>query len=51
MSILGLIFLLILAAYWLGMRDGLHGRPPEPLRGTYDSGEHEDRVQEEDPFT
>ena len=42
---LGLVMLLILAAYWLGMHDGLRSRPPV-LRGTYDSGEHDDRVEE-----
>lgn len=42
---LGLVMLLVLAAYWLGMHDGLSSRPPV-LRGTYDSGEHEDRVEE-----
>ena len=43
MSTLGLVMLLVMAAYWLGMRDGLTSRPPV-LRGTYDSGEHDDRV-------
>ena len=42
---LGLVILLVSAAYWLGMRDGLTSRPPV-LRGTYDSGEHDDRVEE-----
>jgi hypothetical protein len=32
--------------YALGYRDGRYGRPPEPLRGTYDSGEHDDRVDD-----
>lgn len=41
----GLVILLVLAAYWLGMRDGLTSRPPV-LRGTYDSGDHDDRVEE-----
>jgi hypothetical protein len=43
---LGTIILLVAAAYGLGFRDGYKGRPPEPLRGTYDSGEHEDRVDD-----
>jgi hypothetical protein len=42
---LGLVMLLVLAAYWLGMHDGLSSRPPV-LRGTYDSGDHDDRVEE-----
>lgn len=42
----GVVLLLCAAAYALGFRDGLRGRPPEPMRGTYDSGEHEDRVEE-----
>lgn len=42
----GIVLLLCAAAYGLGFRDGMKGRPPEPLRGTYDSGEHEDRVEE-----
>lgn len=42
----GLILLMIGLAYGLGFRDGLKGRPPEPLRGTYDSGEHDDRVED-----
>ena len=41
-----LALLLILAAYVLGFRDGLHGRPAPPTKGTYDSGDHEDRVEE-----
>jgi hypothetical protein len=45
----GLVILLTFAAYWLGMRDGLTSRPPE-LRGTYDSGEHDDRVEEYGDF-
>jgi hypothetical protein len=45
MTTLGLVMLLVLAAYWLGMHDGLASRPPV-LRGTYDSGEHDDRVEE-----
>jgi hypothetical protein len=45
MTTLGLVILLVSAAYWLGMRDGLTSRPPV-LRGTYDSGEHDDRVEE-----
>ena len=45
MTMLGLVILLLAAAYWLGMHDGLTSRPPV-LRGTYDSGEHEDRVEE-----
>jgi hypothetical protein len=44
-STLGIVILLLAAAYWLGMRDGLMSRPPV-LRGTYDSGEHDDRVEE-----
>jgi hypothetical protein len=42
---LGLVVLLVLAAYWLGFRDGLVSRPPV-WRGTYDSGEHDDRVDD-----
>jgi hypothetical protein len=42
---LGLVMLLVMAAYWLGMRDGLTSRPPV-WRGTYDSGEHDDRVSD-----
>lgn len=36
---------LILAAYWLGFTDGLKSRPPVH-KGTYDSGEHDDRVDD-----
>lgn len=32
--------------YFLGFSDGKWGKPPEPLRGTYDSGEHDDRVDD-----
>lgn len=32
--------------YALGYRDGCCAKPPEPLRGTYDSGEHDDRVDD-----
>ena len=32
--------------YALGYRDGRWAKPPEPLRGTYDSGEHDDRVDD-----
>lgn len=42
---LGVILLLIAGAYFLGLKDGLNSRPPV-LKGTYDSGEHEDRVEE-----
>jgi hypothetical protein len=45
MYIYGMVILLVLAAYWLGLHDGLSSRPPV-LRGSYDSGEHEDRVEE-----
>ena len=45
MTALGLVLLLILAAYWLGFRDGMYSRPPV-LRGTYDGGEHDDRVED-----
>ena len=45
MTTLGLVLLLILSAYWLGFRDGMHSRPPV-WRGTYDSGEHDDRVED-----
>lgn len=34
------------AGYFLGFHDGRWARPPEPLRGTYDSGEHDDRVDD-----
>lgn len=33
-------------AYGLGYHDGRYAKPPPPLKGTYDSGEHEDRVDE-----
>ena len=46
MGTFALVLVLILVAYALGFWDGLKGRPPEPLRGTYDSGEHDDRVEE-----
>jgi hypothetical protein len=46
MTLPGIVLILCGLAYGLGFRDGLKGRPPEPLRGTYDSGEHEDRVDE-----
>ena len=39
-----LAILLIIAGYGLGYWDGAHNRAPDPLRGTYDSGEHTDRV-------
>ena len=45
MTTLGFVILLVSAAYWRGMQDGLRSRPPV-LRGTYDSGEHDDRVEE-----
>ena len=38
-------FVLIGAAYWLGFYDGRRGRPPEAMKGTYDSGD-EDRVDD-----
>jgi hypothetical protein len=44
MTTLCFVLFLVFAAYWLGMRDGLTSRPPV-LRGTYDSGEHNDRVE------
>ena len=37
---------LICAAYVAGLWDGFRSRPPPPMRGTYDSGEHEDRVED-----
>lgn len=46
MHFIGIIFLLCMVGYALGVRDGLKGRPPEPLKGEYDSGEHEDRVED-----
>ena len=45
MTVLGLVLLLVLAAYWLGFRDAMKSRPPV-CRGTYDSGEHDDRVED-----
>lgn len=36
----------ILLGYIAGYRDGKVGKPPPPLKGTYDSGEHEDRVHD-----
>lgn len=42
----GLVMLLCAAAYVLGFWDGLRGKVPPPMRGTYDSGEHDDRVEE-----
>ncbi|MDH3757569.1 MAG: hypothetical protein OEV10_13040 [Gammaproteobacteria bacterium] len=45
MTTLGIVLLLVIAAYWLGMHDGLTSRPPV-CRGTYDSGEHDDRVRD-----
>lgn len=41
----GVVILLCAASYWLGFKDGLTSRPPV-LKGTYDSGEHDDRVEE-----
>ena len=32
--------------YFLGFKDGKWGKPPAPMKGTYDSGEHEDRVDD-----
>lgn len=32
--------------YALGFHDGRWGKPVPPLRGTYDSGEHDDRVDD-----
>lgn len=46
MTAVPLIFLLCMCAYALGMRDGFKGRPPDPLKGDYDSGEHDDRVED-----
>jgi hypothetical protein len=34
------------AGYFLGVWDRHYGKPPPPLRGTYDSGEHDDRVDD-----
>lgn len=34
------------AAYALGYFDGRCAKPPPPLKGTYDSGDHEDRVDD-----
>ncbi len=45
MQYLGMVMLLCAAAYWLGFRDGLTSRPPVH-KGTYDSGEHDDRQQD-----
>ena len=42
MTLPGLALLLALVIYWVGFRDGDRGRPPPPLKGTYDSGDHED---------
>jgi hypothetical protein len=50
MGVFGLIVFLICAAYILGLGDGLRGRPTPPSKGTYDSGEHEDRVEEYGDF-
>lgn len=50
MSEFGLVVFLICAAYILGLWDGRRGRPPSPLKGTYDSGEHDDRVEEYGDF-
>lgn len=41
-----LAILLIIAAYILGFRDGLHGRPAPPERGTYESPDADDRVDD-----
>lgn len=32
--------------YICGFHDRLWGKPPPPLKGTYDSGEHEDRAED-----
>jgi len=50
-TIIPLLFLLFMAAYILGVRDGFKGRPPPAEKGTYDSGEHEDRVEEYEDWT
>lgn len=42
----GFTLAFILAAYGFGFWDGIRGRPAPPLKGTYDSGEHDDRVEE-----
>jgi hypothetical protein len=42
----GIVLLLCGLAYGLGCWDGMKGRPAPPSKGTYDSGEHEDRVDE-----
>lgn len=34
------------SGYALGYYDGRYAKPPEPLKGTYDSGEHDDRVDD-----
>ena len=35
-----------LTGYLLGYFDGRYAKPPPPEKGTYDSGEHEDRVED-----
>jgi hypothetical protein len=46
MAIPGFVLLACLLAWWLGFMDGLKGRPPPPTKGTYDSGDHDDRVDD-----
>ena len=46
MAQFGFIVFFLILAYIAGFYDGFKSRPPEPLKGNYDSGEHEDRVDE-----
>lgn len=43
---MGWIILGLIGGYALGYWDGRWAKPPPPERGTYDSGDHEDRVDD-----
>ncbi len=42
---IGIFILALAGGYFLGLKDGLHSRPPV-MKGDYDSGEHDDRVED-----
>ena len=46
-TIPGFFIILCTLAYLLGWWDRSN-KPPPPMKGTYDSGEHDDRVEEYD---
>lgn len=45
----GIVLLLCAVAYGLGVRDGLKGRPPEPLKGNFAGCEDKEDQDKEYP--